>query len=679
MANWFNETHRKVHLLYVSPQWVRDRGAGFDPVAYAEGYTRAGVDCVEVYVKDHHGNVYFPCSTGIPYPRDVVGELLPELKKRGIRMIAYFSICFDNHALGLHPDWRAVNHLGDPQKTGPFFVASVSSPYRDFIVRQIEEFAARYDVDGYWLDIIPLAREAPQRLWMIQQHPLPDCSLHAQRRWRAATGQVLPRHPTPDEADRIFEFMTGEVSSLLDEMYAAIRRHQPDAVITYNAAGALGDPIDSADLTSIEGHAPNHQRQSFISRWARGSGKPYEMMTASGLPRVEPGAGWNALDPKPVTMLRLEAAIALAQGGSTLIGQVPYASGATDPAQFEGLGRVFRPIREIEPYVRGAKSIAEVALVAAVKPREASTHWYRMQDAAEHAHQALVDEHLQFDIVRRTESLERYSMVVLSEQTALSDAELDRLRSFVEQGGTLIAAGASSLFDERGKRRTDFGLGDVFGVSYGETIAGDFVYLKLDDPGLSKEVTAGPILVDGTCLIVKPTGNVRSLASVLEAESLRTDATTILWGDASPDPTLNHPGLVLNRFGAGNCWYLPFAPRAIGLPNAWTRQLMRALLARTVPEPLVTTTAPPGVEMTLTRQEDRLVLHLVNHHAAIAHDDTPLVLRDIVVRVYCARAGLPNAGAATLVPEGECQVSREDGRLVVRLAELAIHALVVIA
>ena len=34
--NWFGQTFRKVHVLYVSPQWAKERGEAFDAEVYAE-------------------------------------------------------------------------------------------------------------------------------------------------------------------------------------------------------------------------------------------------------------------------------------------------------------------------------------------------------------------------------------------------------------------------------------------------------------------------------------------------------------------------------------------------------------------------------------------------------------------------------------------------------------------
>src|SRR5437899_882798 len=99
--SWYNESLRKIHVLYVSPQWAAERGEHFNASEFVGWLQDAGVTLVQVYAKDHHGVCYYPCSLGLPYPRDVMAELYGECRRAGIRVMAYFSVCFDNYALGL--------------------------------------------------------------------------------------------------------------------------------------------------------------------------------------------------------------------------------------------------------------------------------------------------------------------------------------------------------------------------------------------------------------------------------------------------------------------------------------------------------------------------------------------------------------------------------------------------
>ena len=681
MSQWFSQTFRKLHKLYVSPQWANEQGARFDAVQYADLLAGAAVDCLELYCKDHHGTMYYPCSLGRPHPRDILGELLPELRKRDIRLIAYFSVCFDNYALGIHPEWRMVNSLGDPYKLRPFYMASICSPYTDFALQQLEQLAANYAVDGFWLDIIPLARDVPQHTWMIAPHPIPDYSLHAQKAYLAEMGEPLPLQPTEAEADRVFEFMTAKVDEFLNRAYSVIRAHLPEAVVTYNAAGAPGDPIDSADLTSIEGHAPNYVRQSFIARWAKTRGKPFELLTAGALPRTELGGGWNGFDQKPLAFLQLENAIALAHGGSMVFGTAPYPNGATDAAQLAAFAQVFRPARALEPWLSDPSGLSDIGLIFAPKPRSASNLWGVMQDGAEAFHEALIDQHLQYDIVQLDADLSAYQLLILPDQAALSDDEIATLRAWVSGGGKLLAAGCSALWDETGGRRPDFGLADVFGVSLRREAMAEFVYLNLGTDELVAAVTALPILIDQSPLLVAP-GTARIIGDFVLPESMRTEATTVLWGDAGPDESQRIPGLLRNDYGDGECVYVAAPLRSAGMPNAWVKRLMGMLARSLVDQPILATDAPAGVEIVMNRQAQRTVIHLVNRYrGSVTHlswKGEGVNLSGLTLELQLSRLGLEGATRVYQAPDQELE-SREAGdALTITLPRLGAHAVIVV-
>jgi len=59
---------------------------------------------------------------------------------------------------------------------------------------------------------------------------------------------------------------------------------------------------------------------------------------------------------------------------------------------------------------------------------------------------------------------EKFSVLVLPSLAVMTDGQMAAVRRFVQRGGSLVATGDSSLLDEWGDPRTDFGLADLFGA-----------------------------------------------------------------------------------------------------------------------------------------------------------------------------------------------------------------------
>jgi hypothetical protein len=78
--------------------------------------------------------------------------------------------------------------------------------------------------------------------------------------------------------------------------------------------------------------------------------------------------------------------------------------------------------------------------------------------------QALIQEKIPFDIIfdDNLKDLKKYKVLVLADQECLNDEKLELIRSFVNQGGGLVATEHTSLFNEWRQRRSEFGLNDLF-------------------------------------------------------------------------------------------------------------------------------------------------------------------------------------------------------------------------
>jgi len=81
--------------------------------------------------------------------------------------------------------------------------------------------------------------------------------------------------------------------------------------------------------------------------------------------------------------------------------------------------------------------------------------------------QALIQAKVPFDIIfdQQLKDLSRYRVLVLPDQECLSDEQMDLIRSFVRQGGGLVATEHSSLYTEWRLRMPEFGLQDLLKVN----------------------------------------------------------------------------------------------------------------------------------------------------------------------------------------------------------------------
>jgi alpha-L-fucosidase len=95
------------------PDWDEGFLSAYDPQKTAELIAASGAEGAMVYTKSHVGLCYWPTKLGRQHQglagRDVLAELVGELRSRDIGVCAYYSVVFDNWAAEQHPDWRQVN------------------------------------------------------------------------------------------------------------------------------------------------------------------------------------------------------------------------------------------------------------------------------------------------------------------------------------------------------------------------------------------------------------------------------------------------------------------------------------------------------------------------------------------------------------------------------------------
>jgi hypothetical protein len=124
-----------------------------------------------------------------------------------------------------------------------------------------------------------------------------------------------------------------------------------------------------------------------------------------------------------------------------------------------------------DKHFQNVQSLAKVAVLAA--PRSVALYEAPSAedktDSIEGIYSVLVEARIPFDFVHEEdvsdERLGKYAAVILANVALLSDAQCLVLERFVERGGSLLATFETGLYDEAGKPRADFALGELFGIS----------------------------------------------------------------------------------------------------------------------------------------------------------------------------------------------------------------------
>jgi hypothetical protein len=423
--------------------------------------------CVAYYptaVQYHHRSQWLGTS-------DPFGDLVAGCRKLGMVVVART----DPHATyddvqQAHPDWIHVGADGKPRRhwaSPEMWVTCALGPYNfEFMTAVKREIATRYRPDGIFINRWDGSGQC-------------FCT-HCQTNFRAASGFELPRSDDPqDPARRAYILWRQDRLFALWQLWdAEVRKINAESCVIPNTGGGA---TSSLDMVRIGQLAPtlmaDHQaRRGVTPPWANGKrGKEFRA-TMGRKPIVgifsvgleEPYRWKDSV--QSAAEIRLWAIDGIANGLRPWY--TKFAGSVNDARWLKPVEQLYGWCAANERYLRNERSLARVGLVYSQQAM-----WFAgagrartMDDAANGFYHALVEARVPFEMVHDRlldeEHLASLKTLVLPDVVALSDAQCAQLRAFVERGGGLVATHETSLHDELGKRRTNFGLAELFGVSF---------------------------------------------------------------------------------------------------------------------------------------------------------------------------------------------------------------------
>jgi len=297
-----------------------------------------------------------------------------------------------------------------------------------------------------------------------------------------------------------------------------------------------------------------------------------------------------------------------------------------DKRWMETVEKMYVKYFENERYLRNTAPMARVGVVYSEQTsgNYGTQPWQKnYSDHAFGIYHALVEDHMTFEMVNDrlldAEHLKPFKLLILPNIAVLSDKQCNQLKQFVEGGGSLVATYETSLYDENGKQRVDFGLTDLFGVS-SEGIEGPLQNSYLRLKGDQQTGTFHPVLkgledayriINGTHRVkVKPKGTFPLPVTLVPSyPDLPMEDVFPRTGDTDTSE------LYLREIGKGRIAYFPGdLDRTFWqiMSNDHGKLLRNTIRWALTEEPMVSVKCPGLVDVTTWRQEKSMTVHLVN-------------------------------------------------------------------
>jgi hypothetical protein len=617
--SWFDRPMRWVQLALVE----NDPGR-FDPSFWLDYFRRLHADAATLSA----GGIVAYYPTKIPLHHrsawlgesDPFGTLVKGCRAMGMQVLART----DPHAVrdevqAAHPDWIAVTIDGEPLRhwaNAELWITCGLGPYNfEFMDQVNREIVSTYQVDGIF-----------SNRWKPQGG---DCyCIHCEENFKAATGRTLPRTADPKDPLRreYLEWRTARLTELWKRWDATVRAANPQARFIPNGPPNLKTAGDLADIQ----FADHQARHGVTPPWANGRrAKEYRSVMGrrpiGGIFSVGVEEQYRWKD-----SVQSEPEIRLWVAEGTANGLRPWV------AKFSGVlyDRRWLPIVERiyqwhfahERYLRNEAPLARVALLHS---EQTATYHPGLAEGDRHEdhvlgmYHALIEARVPFELVHEAfltaARLDPFKLLILSDAAALSNAQCDAIRAFVKRGGSLLATFASSLCDDVGTRRSDFGLADLFGVRFNGRIDGpmqnSYLSLDADKSGRRHPILAGlddaPRIINGVFRL-----------DVTPAMDFPSPVTLV---PTYPDlpmedvyPRVAHTEtreLYLRDLGASRIVYIPWdIDRTFwDVLSPDHGRLLRNAVSWATNEPSPVEVVGPGLlEITAWQQRGSMTVHLVN-------------------------------------------------------------------
>lgn len=650
-----------IHLDFHTPAFQREVGDDWDAEAFAATLADANVDSVTFFAKGCHGSTYYDSEVGPKHPHldfDMLGEAIDACHDRDIGVLAYYTVAWDNLPGEANPDWYQRdgegNKLNAETREDRWEYLCLNSPYTEEVIHPHVREILEYDVDGFWFDILLYHEDA--------------CTC------RYCTESMRTLGMDPDDPEDRRRHRAKVCRDFADRTTQMVKDYDEDLVVTYNHRLGLGltaDLYDTMDYLVIESlpsgwgymHTPMHARYT----------RNYDRLT-QGMTGAFHKVWGDFGTVKHENQLKYELSTSLIHHLPVSVGDQLRPRGVLEESKYDVIGDAFAFAKERK--LPQADPLRDVAVVFPGHHDPAGQQASMDPDNPEMSAQGavsatklLAETHQQFDVLDEhfaNDILGEFDVAVLPNTGPLDEETLDSLRSFVADGGKLVATGTSTLAED------GFGLGDVFGVTSRGRLPYTTAYL---DPGPYADG-----LPEMECVSYGPfqsiaTDGAEARGTVVAPTTERSETRRFSHYQAPPERRLDVPAITHNEYGDGEAVYVG--------TNLFTqyyqedyhghRRLLDNLVTSLQDERTLAADAPASVELNAMTTGDATYLHATNYHTSRAGEPISQITEVPPLSDVTATVRVPDASDASAVTDVGVDAEGDGDRVRVTFDTLRLH------
>ncbi len=470
-ATWFDKPMRWAQLTLVE----NDPGR-YDPDFWLDYFRRTHSDAaclsaggiVAYYptrIEFHHRSLWMGDS-------DPFGYLVKGCREMDMVVIART----DPHAIwqdafDAHPEWAAVDLEGNKRRhwSNPeLFVTCALGPYNfEFMTEVHKEIMSLYSVDGIF-----------SNRWA--GHGVCYCD-SCRKNFYEFAGLELPQ--STQRLDPVYQKWNEWRRRRLYELWqlwdAEIRKINPQARFIPNGFPDKRIAGEQSDILFTDHQA----RRGLIPPWSNGK-RAKEYRAIMGKKPIGGIFSMGLEEPyrwKDSVQSEAEVRIWVADG--TANGMRPwftkFSGKIYDQRWLSFVEDMYKWHYKAEAYLRNEKPLANVGMMYSEQTQRFYGGGKHQDNPGDHdlgMYHALIEARVPFEMVHEqyldARDIDHFNLLVLPNIAALSDRQCQQIREYVERGGSLLATFETSLYSEKGERRDDFGLKDLFGVSFSGEVEG---------------------------------------------------------------------------------------------------------------------------------------------------------------------------------------------------------------